>query len=268
MSWQEFESSARRNQLEAIIVNHHKEKQETGEAPPIPPLDQLPGDPVLKSATPGPYKLRALNALRHGLTGQAVLMPWEDRVEYDNFCRNFIDDLKPAGFEQTQLAQTIADCQWRLNRASAYESAIFHYYAYLNYQGLHEGPIEEEMSKARAAESTQKHLLNITLYESRLQRKMINARKALQQLQKEQSQQPQPAQPPVEQALSPANHPPDVEQALPPANPPSSQPDFVFSNPKISHATASAAASENPFPAPDPRSPQPEYPSESKNLLK
>jgi hypothetical protein len=149
----------------------------------MPPLDQLPEDPPLKSPGAVYHKLRSLNAVRHGLTGQTVVMPWEDRQEYDRFCQAFLEDLKPVGFEQTQLAQTIVDCQWRLNRATAYESAIFYYEAYLAYQGLHEEEVEVEMCKARVAMTVEKHQLNITLYESRIQRKMLNARKSLKELQ-------------------------------------------------------------------------------------
>jgi hypothetical protein len=199
MTSQEYTDLAKRNHLEAIVAEHHKHKAETGEDLPIPPLEQLPEDPPLKSPAAVYHKLRSLNAVRHGLTGQTVVMPWEDRQEYDKFCQAFLADLKPVGFEQTQLAQTIADCQWRLNRATAYESAIFYYEAYLAYQGLHAEEVEVEMCKARVAMSVEKHLLNITLYESRIQRKMMNARKALKELQKEQSE-PRPegaVQPPV-----------------------------------------------------------------------
>jgi hypothetical protein len=185
MTVEEYQSLAQRNRLEAIVAGHHKHKAEKGEDIPMPSLDQLPDNPPLSSPAAVYHKIRSLNAVRHGLTGQTVVMPWEDRQEYDKFCQAFLADLKPVGFEQTQLDQTIADCQWRLNRATAYESAIFHYEAYLAYQGLHEEEVEVEMCKARVAMSVEKHLLNITLYESRIQRKMMNARKALKELQSE-----------------------------------------------------------------------------------
>jgi hypothetical protein len=218
----EFHFLARRNRLEAIVAEHHKRKAETGEHTPIPPVDEVPDESL---STPGTvcYKLRSLNAVRHGLTGQTVVMPWEDRQEYDKFCQAFIADLKPVGFEQTQLAQTVADCQWRLNRASAYESAIFFYESYLAYQGLHEEEVEMEMSKARVAMTVEKHLLNIALYESRIQRKMMNARKALKELQKEQAE-PRPlSDPRPEGAVHPAVADPLPSRAEGPV-------DFVFSD--------------------------------------
>ena len=229
MSWKQFESLARRNQLEAILVEKHKQKAETGEDLPIPPLDQLPGEPRLRYKDgSGPERLRSLNALRHGLTSQAVLMPWEDRQTYDDFCRQFLEDLAPVGFEQHQLAQTVADCQWRLNRASAYESAIFYYEAYLAHQGLHDDPaVEAEMSKARVAEPVEKHLLNISIYESRIQRKMMNARKALKELQSE--PRPQGAVKPVVPAVA-AEVPPAVSAAGAQPSRAEGPVDFVFSD--------------------------------------
>jgi hypothetical protein len=164
--------------------------------------------------------------VRHGLTGQTVVMPWEDRQEYDKFCQAFLADLKPVGFEQTQLAQTVADCQWRLNRASAYESAVFFYEGYLAYQGLHEEEVEMEMSKARVAIMVEKHLLNIALYESRIQRKMMNARKALKELQSEPRPQSEP-QPLSEPRPEGAVLPPIPDPLPPRAEVP---PDFVFSD--------------------------------------
>jgi hypothetical protein len=221
MTADEYQFLARRNHLEAIVVEHHKRKAETGEHNPIPPLDELPENPGLRSPAAVYHKIRSLNALRHGLTGQTVVMPWEDRQEYDKFCQSFLEDLKPVGFEQTQLAQTVADCQWRLNRASAYESAIFFYEGYLAYQGLHEEEVEIEMSKARVAVTVEKHLLNIALYESRIQRKMMNARKALRELQKEQSHTTQTQRPQADPR--PLNTDPEPPRAAVP-------PDFVFSD--------------------------------------
>jgi hypothetical protein len=223
MTAEEFHSLARRNHLEAIVAGHHKHKAETGEEIPMPPLDQLPEDPPLKSPAAVYHKIRSLNAVRHGLTGQTVVMPWEDRQEYDKFCHAFLADLKPVGFEQTQLAQTIADCQWRLNRASAYENAIFYYEAYLAYQGLHEEEVEMEMSKARVAMTVEKHLLNITLYESRIQRKMMNARKSLKELQKEQSEPRPVSEPRPEGAVRPMTPDPRPPRSEGPV-------DFVFSD--------------------------------------
>jgi hypothetical protein len=263
MTSKEYQSLAWCNNLEGIITEKHKRKAETGEDLPIPPLDQLPADPGLKGDGRTYYKLRSLNAVRHGLTGQTVVMPWEDRQQYDNFCRQFLEDLKPVGFEQTQLAQTVADCQWRLNRASSYESAIFFYEAYLAYQGFHEEAVEEEMCKARVAEVTQKRLLNIALYESRIQRKMMNARKALRELQQEQREQAQP------DPRSPAPNPrPSPAPGSRPPAPESGPVDFVFSDLEAFCAPPVPAAFATPQITSRSGQTPPDYLAELENLPK
>ena len=54
-----------------------------------------------------------LNGLRHGLTGQTVVMPYEDQAIYEQFCTNTISSLEPATDPERALAQTIANDSWR-----------------------------------------------------------------------------------------------------------------------------------------------------------
>ena len=65
------------------------------------------------------------NALRHGLTGQVTIMPNEDREAHDKFCAAIVADLAPAGALETQLAQSVAEDNWRLNRGRAVETNLF-----------------------------------------------------------------------------------------------------------------------------------------------
>src|SRR5208337_2773263 len=66
----------------------------------------------------------SLNALRHGLTGQTVVLPSEDLAAYQAFTKRFFDDLQPRGMVEEQLVQTLADASWRLNRARAIETNL------------------------------------------------------------------------------------------------------------------------------------------------
>ena len=70
-------------------------------------------------------KIVSQNALRHGLTGQVTLMPDEDRTAHDKFCAAIIEDLAPEGALETQLAQSIAEDNWRMNRGRAMETNLF-----------------------------------------------------------------------------------------------------------------------------------------------
>src|ERR1700678_2773630 len=70
-------------------------------------------------------KIVRQNALRHGLTGQVTLMPDEDREAHDKFCAAMIESLAPEGALEAQLAQSIAEDNWRMNRGRAIESNMF-----------------------------------------------------------------------------------------------------------------------------------------------
>ena len=64
---------------------------------------------------------RALNAYRHGITGQIFIQTPVEREAYELHCRQYHRDLAPVGVREVQLTQTIADDQWRLNRAKSME---------------------------------------------------------------------------------------------------------------------------------------------------
>jgi hypothetical protein len=71
-------------------------------------------------------KIRASrNSLRHALTGQVSVLPTEDRAAHDAFCGELIDSLNPETAMERQLAQSVAEDSWRLNRVSALENNMF-----------------------------------------------------------------------------------------------------------------------------------------------
>ena len=66
-----------------------------------------------------------LNATRHGLTSQVACMPWEDRAAFNHFCSALAAEYRPDGLIETELAQSIAEDHWRLNRVRAIDHNIF-----------------------------------------------------------------------------------------------------------------------------------------------
>ena len=52
-------------------------------------------------------------------------MPAEDREAHDNFCAALSGSLDPEGALEIQLAQSIAEDNWRMNRARAIETNMF-----------------------------------------------------------------------------------------------------------------------------------------------
>src|SRR5215831_8180950 len=62
--------------------------------------------------TPEGKRKASLNALRHGLTGQTVVLPSDDLAAYQKSCAQFHAELKPKGLLEAKAVQTIADTYW------------------------------------------------------------------------------------------------------------------------------------------------------------
>ena len=65
-----------------------------------------------------------LNALRHGLTSQSVLLPTEDPAAYQKHAQEFLNEYQPQGPTELQLVQDLIDTSWRLNRVPAIEAEL------------------------------------------------------------------------------------------------------------------------------------------------
>src|SRR6202050_2900049 len=70
-------------------------------------------------------KRSCLNATRHGLTGQVVVLPHEDMEAYNKFIAAIVATLEVADAHQQQLAVVYANLQWRINRAAGIEDTMF-----------------------------------------------------------------------------------------------------------------------------------------------
>ena len=64
------------------------------------------------------------NALKHGLTGQTVLLPTDDADEYHRRHDAALHTFQPATDEEQRLVQSITDSYWRLNRLQRIETGI------------------------------------------------------------------------------------------------------------------------------------------------
>ncbi len=82
---------------------------------------------ALKSTGPrtaaGKHRV-AMNAFKHGLSGQNLCLQADESVPYFDLALRFIEDLRPVGVREEQLAQKIIDGNWRLNRAAAMENNL------------------------------------------------------------------------------------------------------------------------------------------------
>jgi hypothetical protein len=152
----------------------------------------------------------SLNALRHGLTGQTVVLPSEDLAAYQKHCGQFHTELKPQGLLESKCVQTIADTYWRLDRIRAMENSLFGLAvsertgeAVVRGSDERTGEAvvrgskdpEPEMSpdplihsalaQAKSLEQHSDLLTRLSLYEHRLNRTLEKAKAELKQLQKD-----------------------------------------------------------------------------------
>jgi hypothetical protein len=65
-----------------------------------------------------------LNAVKTGLTGQTVFLPWDDAALYQAHILAYEKQFRPVGPEESALVQSIADLRWRLNRLPGLEMAL------------------------------------------------------------------------------------------------------------------------------------------------
>ena len=70
-------------------------------------------------------KRSSLNGIRHGLTGQVVILPTEDVAAHKAFTEPIVADFEPFNATERNLAQQYANYQWRINRAAVIEDNLF-----------------------------------------------------------------------------------------------------------------------------------------------
>ena len=116
-------------------------------------------------------KRSSLNAFRHGLTGQIVVHTPEDQEAFKKHCDGIREALAPVGALEIDLAQTIAEDRWRLNRARALENTIL-----ALGQSEHLPPdgsyseLDAALAQAQAWMDHARQLNLLTTYENRIRR--------------------------------------------------------------------------------------------------
>jgi hypothetical protein len=66
----------------------------------------------------------AYNSLKHGLYARDVVLPGEDRAEYDKLLADLTAELDPHGSHETMLVGRLADISWQLGRTAAIEAGL------------------------------------------------------------------------------------------------------------------------------------------------
>jgi hypothetical protein len=139
-------------------------------------------------ASPEGKRRSSLNALRHGLTGQTVVLPSDDLATYRQTCAQFHAELKPSGLLETRAVQTIADTHWRLDRIRAMENNLFALAVEQSGSFSSDPAIQTALAQAQSLETNGDLLTKLSLYEQRLNRTLEKAKAELKQLQTERSE--------------------------------------------------------------------------------
>jgi hypothetical protein len=127
----------------------------------------------------------SLNALRHGLTGQIVVMPTEDLQAYQAHLKSFTADYHPKGATEAHLVQALADASWRLNRVAALETNVLTLGIATARSPITDAPpqVQDALSIAAALESQSKALSNLSMHSQRLSRQFERTVTQLRELQ-------------------------------------------------------------------------------------
>jgi hypothetical protein len=111
------------------------------------------------------------NALKHGLTGQTILLPTDDVEAYQSLVAHIHNKFKPATHEEKLLTQSIADTEWRLLRIPTLEAGIFalgRNELGAEFAGEPDLKVRKAMIEALVQKTYIKDLRNLALQETRL----------------------------------------------------------------------------------------------------
>ena len=123
-----------------------------------------------------------MNATRHGLTGQVICLSEEDMKAFERFCHEIVEDYQAEGPLETQLAHTIAEDMWRLNRGRAWETNTL---ALGYFKGAGDKidsdipQLHDALTQAVIVERQGKTFANIALYEHRINRNIVKTEERL-----------------------------------------------------------------------------------------
>jgi hypothetical protein len=142
---------------------------------------------ALKSTGPRTPEGKAaarMNSLRHGLRARTVVLPGENRDEFQQLCDDLEAEWQPKSKSERFYVEQMAVSQWKLTRMEVDESVVRERFTY----------IEEQLP----------HLDRLWQAQCRMERSYARAQRELERLQKSRRNQAQDQQPEEE---APAPHP-------------------------------------------------------------
>jgi hypothetical protein len=137
--------------------------------------------------TPAGKQRSSLNALRHGLTGQTVVLPSEDQSAFQRSAQAFLDEYQPKGATEIQLVQALIDTSWQLNRAATVANNLFSLGITENEDRIRAShpDAENALAMALAYREQNRAFANLGVYRQRLSREFDRTLATLRQIQAE-----------------------------------------------------------------------------------
>jgi hypothetical protein len=133
--------------------------------------------------TPEGKQRSSLNAFKHGLSGNHLVMQQHEFVAYEQYTVKMLADLKPVTEPEKQIAQKIVDLNFRINRITAIENNL------LNFDMSDNSPDFEEdegiacmMGQARAWKKDAQSFEILGRYEARLSKQLLQYQHELERL--------------------------------------------------------------------------------------
>jgi hypothetical protein len=188
----------------------------------------------------------ALNAVKAGLTGATVVLPNEDANKYRAYIAEYEAEFQPAGVQERDLVQSLADLRWRLNRIPALEAALDSHARAKFFEKFSECAEQEREFRldVDVYNENAKKLHNIHLHEARLARRYEKELVVLRALQQERKAKEAKAAQAAAEAKSQPTAPAQTTTAAAAAG--SSENGFEFANRSAAQADSSASATETP----------------------
>ena len=134
--------------------------------------------------TPAGKQRASMNAMRHGLTGNRMILQPHEQEAYQRLTEALTSELKPATEMESQLVGKIIDCHTRINRIAAIENNILNFGLLENTSDApHDDALECMAAQSRAWLANENSFEKLGRYEARLVRQLLGYTKELERLQ-------------------------------------------------------------------------------------
>jgi hypothetical protein len=129
-------------------------------------------------------QLTSMNAFKHGLTGQKLILQPDELEAYDRLTNSLLAETQPKTALEHQIAQKLIDSHFRLNRLAGIENNILNFALIQKFTGTHDDERLEIMQAQTCAWTDRSSSFDLLgRYEARLSRQALRYSLELERLQ-------------------------------------------------------------------------------------